>query len=352
MTTQLIIEALDLTEGTINSEQRTVRQVLIRSGLSKNKRVYASDVLQKAAPLFEGIKTYANHPGKEDIRNRPERSVRDVTGWISDVKFEEGAIVGIRHFARTQAGNDSWAIVEDIVGGKAPASLMGASINAIGRGKAGKFEEQDAFIVEAIEAAHSVDDVTSPAAGGGFSLTASDSDSLMTSYIQALTFEEFFEARPDYIKRIQNEMKTVRQDDALKAAKAEAEATQTTLQETQSNLTALQTEHEATVTELATARRELAIEKALRSAMLPALYESDLRKRLTTVNEAEWLGIIETEKKKAQQVIKPRVTVTGAGQQVHTQPVTLTATIDPAKLIRQRLAQVQSPDELLSLLGR
>lgn len=344
MTTTILIEQLDLSEAQFEPENRVLRNVgLIRAGKSLNKRFYSEDVLQKAVSVFEGAKAFDSHASGE----KRERRVGELTGWYENVRYEGGVIKADRHFLPTTAGKDVMSVVEAIKNG-APRNLAGLSINAIGTGKMQKMDDGDYLHIESITSANSVDDVVNPAAGGSYLLTASSGDDMAAQLVAAMTFEEFFDSRPDYIKRIQNEMKTVRQDDAIKAAKAEADKHLTALTEAQGNLTALQTAHEATVTELATARRELAIEKALRAAMLPALYESDLRKRLTTVNEAEWADIIETEKKKAQQAVKPRVAVTGSGQQVHTQPV-IRESVTPRTL---DMTKITTPEQLAAVLSQ
>lgn len=345
MTTTILIEQLDLSEAQFDTDNRVLRNVgLIRAGKSLNKRFYSEDVLQKSVSVFEGAKAFDSHASGE----KRERRVGELTGWYENVRFENGVVKADRHFLPTTAGKDVMSVVEAIKNG-APRTLAGLSINAVGTGKMQKMDDGDYLHVESITSANSVDDVVNPAAGGSYTLTASNGDDMAAQLVNAMTFEEFFESRPDFIKRIQNEMKTVRQDDALKAAKAEAEAHQTALKEAQDNLTALQTAHEAAVTELATARRELAIEKALRAAMLPALYETDLRNRLSTIAEAEWTSMIEIEKKKAQQTVKPRVAVTGAGQQVHVQPIIRENAGEPKPL---DMNKISTPEQLAQVLSQ
>lgn len=348
MNTSIFTESLDLTEAQIDTERRALKNViLIRAGTTLNKRHYSEDVLQKATPLFEGVKAYDSH------KIGVARQVSEITGWYSNVHYENGAIRGDRYFSRTRAGQDVFAIAEDIISGRAPRNLAGLSINSLGTGKVQKIGNEEVLYVESIKSASSVDDVTVPAAGGTYLTASMGDDELATQLMQALTFEEYFEARPDYIKRIQNEMKTVRQEDALKAAKADAESNLKALTEAQNELTSLQTIREAVDAELASVRRELALEKALREAKLPALYENDVRQRLMDTPEAKWLEVIDIEKRKAKRVGATALpVVTGAGQQV-AQPITVvTAKANPIVTIREALAQVQSPEELQRLLGQ
>jgi hypothetical protein len=314
--TQVFIEALTLEEATLDAEQRTARQVLIRAGRSANGRVYRPEVLMQAAPLFEGVKTYANHPSAAERRDRPERSTRDVTGWLTDVEWREGALYATRHFARTQAGNDTWALVEDVVTGRAPTSLVGASINAVGQAVKG---DNGDWLVEAIEYVHSVDDVTTPAAGGGFvRLGESAGDDLTGALLAALDYDEWYEAGKarKFTSRLQNELKAIRQTEALKAAEAEAERTALALQEAQDNTTSLTEQVAMLARQVAESRRDLLLEKALRRVNLPAAWEHSLREQLTAADPEQWAGIIDNEKQKAALLPKSRPAVTGAGARV------------------------------------
>lgn len=312
MKPQIIIEQLDLSEAQIDAEKRTVRQRLIASGESKNGRVYEADVLQQAAALFEGRQTFANHPSKDDLRNRPERSVLDLTGWLEGVEYKDGALWATRHFARNPAGESVWSLVQSIVEGHAPPTLLGASINAVGRGR----KQDGKLFVEAITAVNSVDDVTTPAAGGGFFAEA-DTATITDELLQAMSFEEWYEARPEFIERIKNELKTARQDKALTEAAALAERVQSELEQVQADYEVLEAANVAARDELNRVRRELAIVEALQRVNLPAQWKADLRARLMGAEPEAWAGIIDAEVSKAKSAgVQQRVNVTGAGQQV------------------------------------
>lgn len=322
MKTGVFIEALELTEAQADAGERVIHNVvLIRAGMSKNRRFYSEGVLQKAAGVFEGAKAYANHPSRAESKDRPERSVRDITGWYANVRYEEGALRGDRYFTRNQAGADAWAIAEDILSGRAPHTLAGLSINAVGTGKMDTFEDGEALRVESISAAVSVDDVSNPAAGGTYALVAGNSDEIVTGVMESLTFTEWFEARPDYVKRLQNEMKAARQDGAVKAAKAEADRLTEALEAAQEAVKTLEAEREAARLSEAEARRELAVERALTGVNIPAAWKADLREQLKTAEPEGWAGIIEREIKKAKAAGAARVPVTGAGQQVGVPPM-------------------------------
>lgn len=329
MRTQIFIEALDLSEATLNADNRVINGVvLIRAGKSANNRRYSEAVLQAAAPVFESSKAYANHPSRAEAKDRPERSIRDITGWYQNVRYESGRLVADRYFTRTQAGQDAWAIAEDVITKRAPATLAGLSINAVGTGKMVKEDDGDVLEVESITHAISVDDVSSPAAGGGYVLTASNGDELTAAFMESLTFEEWFESKPEYVKRLQHEMKQIRQDDAVKAAKAEADHNRRALEQAQQTIQALETEREAARQSEAEARRELAIERTLATAQLPASWKNDLRESLKKADPDEWSVILEREIRKAKSTGAKTVTVTGSGQQVQT-PVKVSESLMP-----------------------
>lgn len=313
MKTFLEAHACDLSEAQIDSEARVIQNVvLIRVGESRNKREYPEAVLQQAAPIFEGVKAYADHPTAADLKARRERSIREITGWYANVKYSEGALRGDRYFTRTQAGIDALAIAEDIISGRAPASLAGLSINAVGNARQ---REDGGLVVESITAAHSVDDMTTPAAGGTY-LAASSGEEMVNSILESLTFDEWFSARPDFIKRVQNEMKTARQEKALTDANALAERLAESLKVEQAGKEALQAERDAAREELARVRRELAVNEALSRVKLPAEWVNALREELLSASPETWEAIITREQQKARAVRAP-VPVTNAGQQVH-----------------------------------
>ncbi len=322
MKTTVLIEAFDLSEVTkeqINVEARTIPVKLIVPGMSQNRRHYSEAVIQKAAALFEGTKAYSDHPTRAEAKDRPERRTRDITGWYTDVEYKEGALRAVRHFTRTQAGQDSWALAQDVIEGRAPASLFGLSINAVGKGSMRRMDDgSEALIVESIDVVNSVDDVTTPAAGGGFErLLAGGGDDLTSDLLRAVSYEELIEARPDVVERFKKEWQTVRQSEAVKAANAVADQAKRALQEAQERVTALTTERDAAQADAAQARRELLVVETLAGVNLPRSYKDDLRKKLSGSAPEGWKALVEHELKKAKDAgVEMRVNVSGAGQQV------------------------------------
>jgi len=145
---------------------------LIKSGMSRNMRMYATDVLKEAVPLFEGCDTYLDHPTEAQDRERPEREIMDKAGRITGVSESGGSIVG--QWAVVDAALRQRMLDAKRVGWSDWAQL---SINAIGLGE--DVKESDGvvphFRVDKIEEVLSVDVVTTAAAGGKINrLLASD----------------------------------------------------------------------------------------------------------------------------------------------------------------------------------
>lgn len=327
MTTQIFSEALDLTEASMDTERRRINGVvLIRAGMSKNRRHYSENVLQRDAHVFEGSKSFDNHAGGS-------RSIRDITGWYTNVRYDSGKLIADRHYTETAAGNDAWAIAKAVIEGHAPRDLVGLSINAVGVGKKHATEE-GALEIESITSAISVDDVSEPAAGGR--LKEGVNGDLTAAFYEALTFEEWRDARPDYLERMKKHWQTIKRDDELtaalaenkdlkaqlqelqefRAAKAEMEKSQTALTEAQEDSTMWKAKHDGVMSELLLAKRELALEQSLKKASVPNTWLPSLRDSLLKAEESAWASMIETEEKKAKSA-GHRIAVTGASQQVN-----------------------------------
>jgi len=342
MTTEVIFEQFDqshLVEGTFNPDARTVKQVIIRAGRSKNGRYYGADVLAKAASLFENVGTFRNHPTLAELRAGKSRGTEEITGWITDVMMENDALVGVRHFARTQAGEDVFRLAQDVIEGRAPSNLFGGSINAVGKAAKGTAPDgKDALVVESIEAANSVDDVAFPAAGGTWErLVASDDTNIISQLLQHLSYEEFTEARPDYMEKAREQMKRARQTEEVRALKeqiAQLEADKAALEAQLQEASASEDDNrEDELSELRAEKARIALnltlEQALRDAKLPIKWEASIREQLKQANPDQWPTIMETFKKLSADVKKEPVKVQGAGREEAATTVTVTETFNP-----------------------
>ncbi len=140
------------------------RVLLIKAGTSGNRRHYPEAMLKEAAPLFEGVKAYADHPSKSEQRDRPERSSRDVVGWYQNVAWEESLKGLTADFHIVESAD--WLMKSlKSAWDKGKSDLLGFSINALGTvGK--KLHDDGSTLIEAIEKVVSTDVVTTPGAGG------------------------------------------------------------------------------------------------------------------------------------------------------------------------------------------
>jgi hypothetical protein len=340
----ILTEQIDLSEAQIDHEQRVLRNVvLIRAGTSGNRRHYSEELLQKSAALFEGVPAYDSHDSRK-------RTVAETTGWYKNVRYVDGALRGDRYFSGTQAGRDVQSIAEDIVSGVAPRTLAGLSINAVGAGKVQRLSDGDALVVESISKATSIDDVGRPAAGGGYVESASG-DELALGLLEAMTIEEYTEARPDFIQRLQKEWKTMRDGKAVEAAKADADQSAEALNEAQATIARLTEERDAAVTEAETARRNLLVEQVLNDpkVKLPVLWKTKLRTELMEADPSQWGTLTEELQKLAASAgHSNRVPVSGADQQISSS-ASLAPRLDPLTVARKALAEASSPEELLRI---
>lgn len=314
MNPTLLSFTVDLKEARIDVAERAIRDVvLIKAGMSLNRKLYTEQALKAAVDKFEGIKAYDSHlPGV--------RRVAETTGWYANVRFVEDkkALVGDRYFTSTQVGNDVWAIAQDIVSGRAPSSLAGLSINAVGVVKAGRDAQGDFHMVESITKATSIDDVGTPAAGGTY-LQASHDEGLAEALIGAMTFEQFIAARPDFTQRLQKEIKATRASEQERAAQADAAQLRTALTEAGNAERTLTEALEATSRQLAEVRLELAVEKVIALAPpMPQTWLDSLREELISTPPKQWLGVVEKLKNMARDAgyTPSPARVEGAHQQV------------------------------------
>lgn len=142
--------------------------VLIKAGLSLNNRFYPDAVLREAAPLFEGRPIFAK--GDEQHLKGEGKDVRNILGYVSNVRFAEGAAIDTGSLLGTvtllsAAGNLPEVIREAWDRGK--KDLVGLSIDALGGAKAGKHGGKSVRVATRISKVNSVDLIVEPGAGGG-----------------------------------------------------------------------------------------------------------------------------------------------------------------------------------------
>ena len=343
MSAAILCEQVELVENTINRDLREVEVVLIRPGWSQNGRFYPPAVLAKAVALYENSRAFANHPTSEQIRKGESRDVRDLSGRYYNVRVGDGGeLRGTRKVYDNPTGNAVWPLIIDATESHQP--VIGLSINAVGKTSNGKDPDgKEGMIVEEITAVHSVDDVINPAAGGGFERLVADNNLLALDVVNAMSYEEFITARPDFIETIRKQLKRERQDEAVRAVSEERDQVQATLVEAQQEIAHLkeQAEHHRTARE--SAERAAALETLLNDPAIPAPWKSELRAQLEAAPADQWNAMVERERRKASVMksVQP-VTVTGAPAQV-AQPITLAERKGPKPL---DMTTITRPEDL------
>lgn len=76
----------------VDAVNRTIRGVLLIGHRSKNGYTYPRACLESAAPKYEGVKVYVDHPPRDKVY--AERSVRDIIGRVTSPFYDVSS--GIR----------------------------------------------------------------------------------------------------------------------------------------------------------------------------------------------------------------------------------------------------------------
>ncbi len=123
---------------------------------------YPESILERDAGVYKtGTMMFWDHPTLTEEKDRPERSLRDLAGvLVSDGRYEKNGKAGAGIYADAKV----FGGYKDAVAELGPH--IGVSHIATGKAKKGEAEGQKGNIIEQITAAHSVDFVTSPGAGG------------------------------------------------------------------------------------------------------------------------------------------------------------------------------------------
>ncbi len=150
-----------LAEAVVHADRREVEVVCIRPGLSKNGNYYSPAVVEGMAPLFEGARAFADHPGPGE---RPERSVRDIVGYYRGQRIGEAG--GLRATLKVSRNAEwLWALVEEAIADGQPG-LIGLSIDALATARPATMDGRRVREVEAVTRLNSCDVVTRASAGG------------------------------------------------------------------------------------------------------------------------------------------------------------------------------------------
>ncbi len=159
---RLSIENCQLTEAK-DEAGREWEVTIIQAGRSGNGAYYPPEVLRAAVPLFEGVRALARSD-EEHLRDT-KRSVKDIVGWFSRPRFEEGRIISRFHISESADWLrclllDAWQ--------RGKRDIVGFSIVAEGKARKKKMGQGLLTYVDSIEKVFTVDVVLNPAAGGRF----------------------------------------------------------------------------------------------------------------------------------------------------------------------------------------
>lgn len=166
-------------EGGIKEGTREVPVLIIKEGMGNkaDRHFYSAELLNRVAPLFDGIKAYANHPSKTEETDRPERDVKEIVGYYHSprVVMVEGraAIAATLKIIDGAAYEWAWNLVKESAAFAKKfkdKDLVGISINAWGASHEVEGADGAVNMVDDLTEVQSADIVTQAGAGGGFRL--------------------------------------------------------------------------------------------------------------------------------------------------------------------------------------
>ncbi|MBF0165186.1 MAG: Mu-like prophage major head subunit gpT family protein [Magnetococcales bacterium] len=139
----------------------------IQAGLSGNGTFYPDSVLQKAVPLFNGVRVMVK--GDDEHLSRKGKDPRNILGRIQNAEFVEGSAPDTGEIRATlemlqSTGDMGSRLIEAVSRGM--GDMYGLSINAVGDTTPGKVAGKPARIARAINKIDSVDLIVEAGAGG------------------------------------------------------------------------------------------------------------------------------------------------------------------------------------------
>jgi chaperonin cofactor prefoldin len=124
---------------------------------------YTREVLSRDGPkvVTKGTKMFWDHPTAQEESQRPERSLRDLAGEITeDAKYMKQGPLGEGLYAKAKVFGDFKDAINEL------APHIGVSIRGAGRTATKEVDGKRERVVEEVVAVQSVDFVTAPGAGG------------------------------------------------------------------------------------------------------------------------------------------------------------------------------------------
>ena len=119
---------------------------------------YTREALDSAPAVFGGAKVYLDHPGAQEDKDRPERSLRDLVGHIDQ--------------SVTREADGVWSALnvlphmKELVESLASNGDLDMSIRAVAEATPGEVDGRTGYLIKRFLGAYSVDLVTEAGAGG------------------------------------------------------------------------------------------------------------------------------------------------------------------------------------------
>lgn len=159
--TDIAGEFISLLEATLRGDG-SVPIKIIQPGQGSSG-YYTSEVLKRDGPkvFTTGLKGYVDHPTESEIRERPERSVKDLALELTtNAHYDTDGAAGPGLYAEAKVYKPWQQFVSDM------APYIGLSIRATGKARHGEIDGKSTKIIEELVSAKSIDLVTVPGAGG------------------------------------------------------------------------------------------------------------------------------------------------------------------------------------------
>ena len=155
MTVVALAEARAITQPELTGKTWKIK--IIEGDRQGSSAYYPKEALESGKHLFsKGVRIFKNHPDAEEKWSRPERSIDDIIGWLS----EDATYDGKDLYANAQFVEAYQPRIKEL----AEAGVIGMSIRASGEMTEGK----NGMELKKFTSVHSVDVVTQAGAGGGF----------------------------------------------------------------------------------------------------------------------------------------------------------------------------------------
>ncbi len=143
-------------EAKFEKDKHIIRGVVLLGPVSKNKREYTRECMQKSIPLFEGVQAFINHPSSEEEKTG-RRDVRNLAGKYVNARYEEGKVKADAMLLPNENGKLYMDVAETM------PDVAGNSQNAHGKWRSDGGKQ----IVEELTQVFSVDLVANPATTRG-----------------------------------------------------------------------------------------------------------------------------------------------------------------------------------------